>query len=243
MAELMLVNPRKRRKPRSAAQRAATRKLVARNKRRRNPAPARRRRAVSVVKRRRTPARRVTAAARKRRYRRNPASRGIVNTTLIPAAVAASGALSLDVLMGFLPVPENLKTGPLRHVVKGAGAIGLGWLAGMVVSKKTAGQLTTGALTVVLHDAMRETVARFMPSVPLGYYSAGMNAGAMGMYTGMGEYTNMGAYIGGGETSPYLSKNNLSEQFKGPSAAQMSYAQGVASGAALENEQNMGMYY
>jgi hypothetical protein len=254
MAELMLVNPRKRRKsrkPRSAAQRAATRKLVARNKRRRNPAPARRRAAsrTSVVKRRRTPARSVVA--RKRRYKRNPNGRGmagIVNTTLIPAAVAATGALSLDVLWNFLPLPVALKTGPLRHIAKGAGAIGLGWLAGMVVNKKTAGQLATGALTVVTYNAMREMMARFMPAVNMGYYSAGMPAGEMGAYVGMGEYVGngnngMGAYIGGGGTSPYLAADTLSEPFAGPSAAQVDYAKGVKVGAALETEQNMGSYY
>ena len=248
MAELMLVNPRKRRKsrkPRTAAQRAATRKLVAGNKRRRNPAPARRK--VSAIKRRRTPARSVVA--RKRRYKRNPNGRGmagIVNTTLIPAAVAASGALSLDVLWNFLPLPETLKTGPLRHIAKGAGAIGLGWLAGMVVNKKTAGQLATGALTVVTYNAMREMMARFMPAVNMGYYSAGMPAGSMGAYVGMGEYVGgpgMGAYIGGGGTSPYLAADTLSEPFAGPSAAQVDYAKGVKVGAALESEQNMGSYY
>ena len=248
MAELMLVNPRKRRKsrkPRTAAQRAATRKLVAGNKRRRNPAPARRK--VSAIKRRRTPARSVVA--RKRRYKRNPNGRGmagIVNTTLIPAAVAASGALSLDVLWNFLPLPETLKTGPLRHIAKGAGAIGLGWLAGMVVNKKTAGQLATGALTVVTYTAMREMMARFMPAVNMGYYSAGMPAGSMGAYVGMGEYVGgpgMGAYIGGGGTSPYLAADTLSEPFAGPSAAQVDYAKGVKVGAALESEQNMGSYY
>ncbi len=253
MAELMLVNPRKRRKSRksrSPAQRAATRKLVARNKRKSNPAPARRRRSVSVVKRRRTPARRVTAAARKRRYKRNPARRGItgiVNSTLIPAAVAASGAVSLDILWNFLPLPETLKTGPLRHIAKGAGAIGLGLLAGMVVNKKTAGQLATGALTVVTYNAMREMMARFMPTVNMGYYSAGMTAGTMGAYVdnGMGAYVDngMGAYIGGPATSPYLAKDSLSEPFAGPSAAQVDYAKGVQVGATLESEQNMGAYY
>lgn len=247
MAELMLVNPRKRRKARSPAQKRATARLVSRNrKRRKNPAPRRAvaRRSVSAVKRR-SPARRVVAAARKRRYRRNPSGRGIVNTALIPAAVAATGALSLDVLWNFLPLPEALKTGPLRHVAKGAGAIGLGWLAGKVVNKKVAGQLATGALTVVTYNAMREMMARFMPNVNMGYYSAGMNAG-VGAYVdnGLGAYVNgVGAYIGGPVTSPYLAADTLSEPFAGPSAAQVDYAKGVQVGASLESEQNMGQYF
>ena len=250
MAELMLVNPRKRRKARTAKQKAATRRLVAGNRKRR--APARRKsvaRRISTIKRR-APARRALTTARKRRYKRNPNGRGmagIVNTTLIPAAVAATGALSLDVLWNFLPLPETLKTGPLRHIAKGAGAIGLGWLAGMVVNKKTAGQLATGALTVVTYNAMREMMARFMPAVNMGYYSAGMPAGSMGAYVGMGEYVGgpgMGAYIGGGGgTTPYLAADTLSEPFAGPSAAQVDYAKGVKVGATLESENNMGNYY
>jgi hypothetical protein len=163
---------------------------------------------------------------------------GILNTTVIPAAVAGAGALSLDVLWSFMPLPENLKTGPLRHVVKGAGAIGLGWLAGMVVNKKTAAQLTTGALTVVTYNAMKEMVARFMPGVPLGYYSAGMPAGTMGEYVSSG---GMGEYVSTGDaTDPYLAKM-LTTPFAGPSAADMAYQQGAMS--AMESENNAPLVY
>jgi hypothetical protein len=109
-------------------------------------------------------------------YRRNPIKRAggmlgnIVNDTLIPAATAAGGALALDIAWGFLPIPANLKTGPLRHAVKGAGAIGLGMVAGMVVSKKTAQQLSLGAMTVVVYNAYRDMLAQFAPGVALGAY-------------------------------------------------------------------------
>ena len=255
MAELMMVNPSRRRKVgRTAKQRAATRKLVALNRRKRRRPTARRpvkrrrttaRRTNPIRCKRRSPARRLISTVRKRRYKRNPSPRGMVNSTLIPAAVAGLGAVSLDVLWGFAPLPATLKTGPLRHLVKGAGAIALGWAAGMVVNKRTAGQLATGALTVVMYSAIRELTAKFLPSVPLGYYSAGASAGTMSEYTpGVGEYTqNMGAYIGGEGTSPYLAADPLSQPFAGPSAATVSYAEGMRAGAALENEQNMGNYY
>lgn len=239
MAELMLVNPRKRRarkKKRTPAQRAATRRLVAANKRRASPrrAPVKRRRAAPVRRRAALP-----VARRVRRYKRNPNGRGIINTTLMPAATAATGALALDVLWGFVPIPEGLKSGPLRHVVKGAGAIGMGWLAGQVVKKSTAAQFATGALTVIMHDAMRDMMARFMPGVGLGYYSAGMPAGTMGEYVGGG----MGAYVQG-DPDPYQSGNMLATPFAGPSAADMAYTEGVTAGAATtETENNMGGYY
>lgn len=127
----------------------------------------------------------------------------------MPAATAAGGALALDVIMGLLPVPSTLKTGPLRHVVKGAGAIGMGMAAGMFVKPETARLFATGALTVAMHDAAREMVGRFMPGVPLagneydefgfdemlGYQAGGSDSefadDLLGIYD-----DNLGAYVG-----------------------------------------------
>ncbi|NIT36970.1 MAG: hypothetical protein GTN49_10815, partial [candidate division Zixibacteria bacterium] len=103
--------------------------------------------------------------------------RGIINQLVMPAATAGAGALALDVLWGFVPVPTEIKTGPMRHVAKGLGAVVLGQLVGMVANKRTGDTMAMGALTVVFHSAFREMTAQFMPNVPLGYYSAGANAG------------------------------------------------------------------
>jgi len=233
MAEIMLVNPRKRRRvvrKKATARRAPARRKVVK----RNPSTARRR----AVRRAVTASSPARSIVRKRRYKRNPTARGIVESTLKPAAVAAVGALSLDVLWGFAPVPDMLKTGPFRHVAKGIGALGLGYVAGMVVNKRMAAQMATGAMTVVMHDAFKEVAARVMPGVPLGYYSAGYPAGAMGAYV-----DGMGAYVGGDAPSPYLATDNLSTPFAGPSAAKAAFSKGVTAGANLENEQNMGNWY
>jgi len=151
MPELLMVNPRKRKrkssKRKSAKRRKSTTVTVRTN-------PRKRRRKVSAYRKRRG----------------NPAGRGIVKNQLIPAATAAGGALALDLIWGYAPIPENLKMGPLKHLVKGAGAIGLGMLAGMVTNKSTAQALSTGALTVVMHSAMRDTVTRFAPAIQLGEY-------------------------------------------------------------------------
>jgi hypothetical protein len=103
--------------------------------------------------------------------------RGIINQLVMPAATAGAGALALDILWGFVPVPEQIKTGPMRHVAKGLGAVVLGQLVGMVGTRRMGDTMAMGALTVVFHSAFREMTAQFMPGVPLGYYSAGANAG------------------------------------------------------------------
>ena len=213
----------KRRKRRTAAQRAATRKLVAFNKRRRsgtkrrrkNPVSRRRRayRATPVMARKRNPIR--------RRRRRNPiTTRNIMNKAVIPAIQGATGALALDIAYAYLPIPANIKTGPMAELVKGGSALALfGFLAPMVVKKSTADTMLVGALTVITHQAARKAIAQFAPQVKMdgmGYYSAGLPVGGygngngdMGIYVAdqapampvpdMGhynEYDEMGVYVG-----------------------------------------------
>lgn len=197
MAELMLVNPRRRRK--TTTKKRRVRRTTARK------APVRRRR--------RNP---VTTTVRRRR--RNPiARRGMVARHLQPALTAATGALFLDMAWGFLPIPANLQMGPLRYLAKGAGAIALGMVAENVVAKSTAQQMTTGAMTVIMHDALREVTQNMLPNVPLGYYSAGMPVNGMGEY--VSGLNGMDAYVPGSD-STYLD-NSLSTPFAGPSAAEI----------------------
>ncbi len=184
---MLLVNPTRKKAKRKTVKRKTKRRLV------------------SVSKRK---------SSTTRRYKRNPIRRkksgigGILKETVIPSAIAAGGALGLDVAMGYLPIPENLKTGPMRHLVKGAGAIGIGMLAAMFLKPKTAELITTGALTVTLHDAGKEALGRFAPNVrlasneddldDLAFVNPGMPAGPMGEY--LSEYVEgdtMGEYLDG----------------------------------------------
>lgn len=159
--ELLLINPRKRTRRRSPARRRTT-TARRRTAARRNPAPRRRRR---------TPARRrITRAA----Y--NPRPRGVmgqVNQAMMPALQGAGGAIGLDLLMGFMPLPPALSTGMVRHLVKGVGAVGVGMLAGMVARPATARNMLQGSLTVVMHDMAKETLQTTMPNIPLGYTGSG----------------------------------------------------------------------
>lgn len=178
MPHVVLINPSTRKKgktimakaKRSPAQKRATAKMLAANKSRRRAVSAPK---VSRAKPKRRAAPRAAAAAparrarrrsrpitsravasqvgRQLRYRRkNPIS--FVAETLAPSAIGGAGALGLDILFGVLPLPATLKASPFFPAVKVAGAIGLGMAAGMVVSKKTAGQIAAGAITVTLYN-------------------------------------------------------------------------------------------
>ncbi len=212
-------------KRRTAAQKRATAKLVAFNRSRRrlsNPTRKRRRlrrnpitkaaayRAVPTIARanpiRRRRRRGTSVAVRRRRIRHNPlrlGGGGIFGQLMMPAATAAVGALALDVAFGYLPLPANLRTGPLQLVTKTVGAIGLTFIASKVVSKSTAQAMGVGALTVVFHDVMKSFIVKTMPTLKmdgLGYYSAGYPVGGYDGMAGMGEY--IGNLSGGGMPMP-----------------------------------------
>lgn len=217
MAEqLLLINPRRRRRGRKRrrrnpnnARRTVARQATARSGLTRRPNPARRRLS------RRTYARR--PARRMRRYRSNPnggrmTMRNVVNNVVIPAAQAGAGALALDIIWGYVPVPLEWKTGNLRHVVKGGGAIVLGMLAEQMLGARVGRNIALGALTVTFHDAMRDMVAQFAPQIPLGYVGAGT---AAGQYGGALTYdypaggttqasAGMGMYVGRGGPPPQV---------------------------------------
>ena len=217
MAEILLVNPRKRKsarrkkpvakKRRSAAQKRATAKMIAANRRRGNPVKRKKR----TTKRKRvtiraTPVRRRRRATVKRRRRvsrriGNPSlnMRSIQNQ-LMEAGTGAVGALGLDVIQGYLPIPANLKAGLVGTGVKALLAIGMGVVASKVkiVRGATANKMVNGALTVVLHDELKKQVSNFAPGIQMGeyigddgmgYYGSGHPAGVMGEeYGGMGSY-------------------------------------------------------
>ena len=199
MPQILLINPRSRKKParrkkvakkrRTAAQRAATRKLVALNRSRKRGGSKRRRRnpvAANPAKRRRR--RKTTARRVSRRRRRNPiagVSMRSVKSQVMEAGTGALGALGLDIANGYLPIPANLKGGIVGTGVKALLAIGIGVLAAKtkLVGASTAGKMANGALTVVLHDELKKQVQNFAPGIQMGEY---LDYDALSAYSGSG---------------------------------------------------------
>jgi hypothetical protein len=232
MAEMLLINPKKRRKARrsnparSAAQRRATAKLVAMNRRRgrgrrRNPGtavpamnPMRRR-----VARRANPIRAVS-----RRRRSNPIGGGRFGVGLIMRQVQDSliqggGAVAMDLIYGQIQrfLPTMLQRTP--------GSIGLGDATKAVItvalghflSPLTRGmsrRAATGALTVQAHGI----IAGLLPTtMTLGYAQPGRVVqgnsrigpnraitGQMGAYTRPGATPLLNAYAQPGAMTPML---------------------------------------
>ena len=178
------------------------------NPRRKRRRTTRRRRRKTTTTRRRNPVRRrrrTTATRRRRTYRRrNPRMVQGVMRDLGPAAVGATGALGLDFAMAALPLPPMMKTGPVGFISKIAGAIVIGMVARNFVAKRTAEQITAGALTVVTYGAVKGFVQTNMPGIPLGAYISGTN---LDYYGGPGQmgYTNAGMSVSNGDNLDYYS--------------------------------------
>jgi len=212
MPEILLVNPRKRRKTRrkksvakkrrSAAQKAATRKMIAANKRRKNPVKRRRTRKTPV--KRRASARRTPVRKRRRsgRRRSNPrlTMRSMQNQ-LMDAGTGAFGALGLDIIQGYLPIPAQFKVGLVGTGVKALLAIGMGVVASnfQMIRGATANKMVNGALTVVLHDEMKKLTQQFAPGLPMGEYLNDNNLGYAGSGYAAGVMSDddpgMGSYL------------------------------------------------
>ena len=221
-----------RKKARTAKQKAATRRLVAMNRARSKP--ARKSAAPRKVRRtkRRAAARPVAAAPARRRSRRKSgwkitspraASRAgralryrrpnpinFALNTLMPSVVGGAGALALDVVMGVLPLPANLKTGPMAPLVKVAGAIGLGMLASKMVNRRVGEQIAAGAITVQFYNFAKGMLVKFgggkipgLAMYPDGFmseYVTGEEMPALG-YTDSG--VQVGEYVSGYESGVY----------------------------------------
>lgn len=182
MAQLMLVNPRKRRT----------------TTRRRKPS-------TSVVSRRRTST--VTT-----RRRRNPIRAKGVMETVQKSAVGAAGAIAVDVAMSKLPIPAALTANPmLAAATKGAVGIGLGMLVSKFGKKKRLGeQLAEGAVTISLYGVGKSMIGPSLGLSGMDEGLLGMDEGLLGFddfdddlgYVGVepvsawedDEYAEMGEY-------------------------------------------------
>jgi hypothetical protein len=139
------------------------------------------------------------AAAPRRRRRISETSIGqFVGSTLLPAGVGAVGALALDFAMPHVPLPAALNTPTFQPVVKIGGAIAIGLVAQMLVSRRFGAQVMSGALTTTLYGLAKDKLAEIQTTAAptttqalqayangrrrLGWYSPARAAG-FGVYT------------------------------------------------------------
>lgn len=157
MAQLMLINPRRRsagrKKTRTAAQKRATAKLVALNKsrkRRSNPIAAN-------PKRRTYRHAAASSAPRRSRRRSNPISLRNPVAMLMPALIGAGGALAVNAVVNYIPLPAMLTQGRMRYVTKFGIAVLLGTVGRKFLGSK-AEKMAEGSMIVTMTDALKDVV-------------------------------------------------------------------------------------
>jgi hypothetical protein len=223
MAEILLVNPRKRRRKKARRMSALQRKYFGRKRgrkrarrssavaaapvrrRRRKRATARRTRVYSNPRRSRRSRRSIT---RVRRYRRNPSLRGVVGSFMPMAKagfIGATGAIGLDLLWayGSKLIPDQIAGSALaQYAAKLMGAILIGAVGNKLPFLRGRGRdLAVGAATVVLHDAMKAQIQASFPDVKLGEYLT--FAPTVGVMPRAGQLLSTG--LAGGGVGEYLS--------------------------------------
>ena len=210
MAEMLLINPRKRGTRKSNPKRRVVRRknpVTAMVRRRRNPLAAMRRRRNPLAAARRNP------LARMRR-RRNPiggAMMGGYMGQIREAVMGGAGALGMDLVYGqinsFLPaalkrVPGSIGAG---DAVKAVVTVALGGLLNKVTRGFSA-KAAKASLTIQAYDIMKS----FVPSgMTIGYASPSLIAQGTNrvgpIRRGMNAYTNgtplLNAYMSSGKTA------------------------------------------
>jgi len=209
MAQMLLINPRRRKATRKANPVARRRKMT----RRKNP--------VAAYAKRRTMRRRnpIAAVARRRvmRRRRNPIGMGggMLMTAIREAFVGGAGSVAVDVIQGYINkvLPANLQAVPgkvgIGDAVKAVTTVMLGhYLAGP--TRGLSRKMAMGALTVQAAGIVKQ----FVPAgMAMGYYVPGaVSQGSQRVSPinrqGMGAYTKgtalLSAYTSG--QSPLLNR-------------------------------------
>lgn len=210
MAQMLLINPRRRKATRKANPVARRRKMT----RRRNPVAALAKR--RTMRRRRNP---IAAVARRRvmRRRRNPIGMGggMLMTAIREAFIGGAGSVAVDVIQGYINkvLPANLQAVPgkvgVGDAVKAVTTVALGhFLAGP--TRGLSRKMAAGALTVQAANIMKQ----FVPAgMTMGYYVPGaISQGSQRISpinrAGMGAYTRgtplLSAYTSG--QSPLLNR-------------------------------------
>jgi len=125
--------------------------------------------------------------------------------TAVAVGTGALGAVGLDVAMAYLPLPTMLQTGWANILTRAAGAVGLGWLAGMAMGKKIGSEVAAGGLIVVAYSGIKQVLAPTLGTsvkglsglADFGDYAPAYGQQSAAMVGGMGAYMapRMGAYM------------------------------------------------
>lgn len=201
MPGLYVVNPSRRRKRKGVFKRRKRHVISVRAnpvRRRKRRYTARRRRSTVTVMRanpvhRRRRRRVGLARHRVMRMRRNPvANRGgklNMMEIITTGAMVGAGAVASELVMGFLPLPAQLKQGVPRHLTKGAVGVVGGIALAKFANKRLGTAFAVGAVTIAAHDWLKEVILRYMPAARFGGYGE-----YMGEY--LGEYEPVDPAIG-----------------------------------------------
>ena len=190
-AQLLLVNPRRKKKSRKGRMPAGLRKYWAARRRLANPnrTKSRRRRHVAHARHRRINPRPYRAhRVHHMRRAHNPRLVGQLTSLAMPAAIGAGGALVLDVVYAKLApmLPASLGTGALMPLAtKILAAVGLGMLAGKAIGRDRARAATVGAVTVLAYGAAKTYLMANVPSLGLSGFADFVDYSAP---RGMGAY-------------------------------------------------------
>jgi hypothetical protein len=167
MSQILLVNPRHRRKHKAKHRRRASA-----------------RRSHSVKRYKRNPSMRGITGS----------FMPTIKAGLIGGAGAIGNDILFGFAAKYLPV--SMTTGVVRHLMKLGSAVLVGSLGGMLLKGKGA-QLAAGAAAVAIRDAAREQLVVAFPTLPLGDYDPEMlgfedNAQHVGEYMPTGDFAQVG---------------------------------------------------
>jgi hypothetical protein len=93
-----------------------------------------------------------------------------IQPMVIGAFQGAAGAIAVNAVLRFLPLPAFLTTGRVMYLTRGLVALGVGMLAGQVAGGRIGVRMAEGALTVVAVDVVRDLLMT-TAGINLGYYS------------------------------------------------------------------------
>lgn len=89
------------------------------------------------------------------RRSRNPFDVKGLTAAIVPAAIGGAGAVGVDILLAYLPLPATFQSGWGNYLAKIAGSFGVGYLGGMALGREKGHLITAGALTVTAYTILR----------------------------------------------------------------------------------------